>query len=255
MNPGALLDAFYVYASNAISAATVAVDALPVSYAFAAGMLATVNPCGFVMLPAFAAFYTTVEDGADTAPLRRLQRAAWMGILVTVAFIAIFGLAGLAITAGGRILLQWAGWAGVAVGVLLVVLGLYQLAARRSLFATATAGIRVQRARSTRGVLLFGVGYAVCSLGCTLPVFLVVAGSVFLGDRDFAESARRFVEYALGMGFVLTIIAVGVALVRERTTTLVRPLLPVVDGAANVMLILAGLYVIWYWTTKGSVLL
>ena len=28
------------------------VDALPVSYAFGAGMLASVNPCGFIMLPA-----------------------------------------------------------------------------------------------------------------------------------------------------------------------------------------------------------
>lgn len=38
------------------------VDALPVSYAFGAGMLASVNPCGFIMLPAFAAFYLTAGD-------------------------------------------------------------------------------------------------------------------------------------------------------------------------------------------------
>ena len=250
MNP---FDAFYEQATVWINALSRDVQALPVSYAFAAGMLATVNPCGFVMLPAFAGFYATA-GGASSAAMnsgRRLLRALWMGVLVTVAFVAIFTAAGALVTAGGRVIMEWAGWAGVVVGAALVALGVYQLVTRRAVFASATSGVRVQRSRTTGGVLLFGAGYAVCSLGCTLPAFLVVAGSVFLGDRDFAESLRRFMEYGAGMGLVLTVIAVGVALARDRATRFLRPLLPVVDATANAALVLAGVYVIWYWSTKG----
>lgn len=255
MSLGAFFEAFYVAASGWINYASQLVDALPVSYAFAAGMLATVNPCGFVMLPAFAAFYTTLDSNNEgLVTLRRLERALRMGVLVTVAFVAVFGSAGVLITLGGRALLRQAGWAGLVVGALLAGLGLYQLIMRRSLFANATAGMRVQRIRSARGVLLFGLAYAICSLGCTLPAFLVVAGSVFLGDRDFVHSLSRFVQYALGMGSVLTLIAVGVALMREQTTRWTRRVLPAIDGAANVLLVLAGMYIVWYWASKGSIL-
>ena len=36
---------------------------LPLGFAFAAGMVATVNPCGFVMLPAFLTMYLTDQQG------------------------------------------------------------------------------------------------------------------------------------------------------------------------------------------------
>lgn len=254
MNPDVVFETFYDQAMAWIMAFSQAVNELPVPYAVAAGMLATVNPCGFVMLPAYAAFYSTV-DGAPVVRRRQVARAAWMGILVTAAFVGFFALAGLVITAGGRALMEWAGWAGAVVGVVLIVLGGYQLITRRSVFAGWTSGIRVERSRTTRGVLLFGVGYATCSLGCTLPAFLVVAGSVFLGDRDFASSLLRFVEFGVGMGVVFTIVSVMVTLARNQVMRLARPVMPVTDIAANILLILAGLYVVWYWTSKGQVLL
>lgn len=98
---------------------------------------------------------------------------------------------------------------------------------------------------------MFGVGYAVSSLGCALPAFLVVAGSVFLGNGDASASLLRFVEYSAGMGFVLTVVAVGAAVARDQAVRFMRPLLPVVDVVANVFVILAGSYIVWYWGTKA----
>jgi cytochrome c biogenesis protein CcdA len=254
MNPDVIFETFYNQAMSWINTSAQAVNELPRPYAVAAGMLATVNPCGFVMLPAYAAFYSTA-DGSLVVRRRQVARATWMGILVTVAFVGIFALAGLVITIGGRALMEWAGWAGAVVGVLLVLLGGYQLLARRSVVAGWTPGIRVERKRTTGGVLLFGVGYATCSLGCTLPAFLVVAGSVFLGDRDFASSLVRFVEFGLGMGVVFTMASVMVTLARNQVMRFARPIMPVTEVAANVLLILAGLYVVWYWTSKGQVII
>ena len=101
-------------------------------------------------------------------------------------------------------------------------------------------------------MLLFGVGYAVCSLGCTLPAFLVVAGSVFIGNPDLVEATGRFVEYALGMGFVLTALTLGLSLAREQANRAATRILPLIDPAANTVLVLAGAYIVWYWTRNGS---
>ena len=231
------------------------VDALPVSYAFGAGMIASANPCGFIMLPAFIGFFITSNSPDLRLELtRRLGRAGWFGLLVTAAFIATFAAMGLAVTLGGRALMEWTGWAGIIVGVLLATFGLYQLVFRRSLFSGMAAGVRVRRDRSTRGALLFGLAYGVCSLGCTLPAFLVVAGGVFVGNAGFAESMWRFVEYGAGMGFVLAVVALAVAVFQEQGARTFRRFLPAAEFTANAMLVLAGAYIVWYWTANGPLL-
>ncbi|TAK73791.1 MAG: cytochrome c biogenesis protein CcdA [Dehalococcoidia bacterium] len=223
------------------------VHVLPFSFAFGAGMLATVNPCGFIMLPSFAAFYLATDGEETPALTRRLVRALQVGVLVTIAFVASFGLAGLVVTAGGRGIVRWSGWAGLGVGGLLVALGLYQLVTRRAVFAGVTASVRVSRSRTLRGVLAFGVAYAVASLGCTLPIFLLVVGSVFTGSNGYLGSAWRFVEYAAGMGMVLTLLTVGVAVARAPVVRFVSGVLPYVHGVANLALVFAGSYLVWYW--------
>ncbi len=255
MTPDAIFGAFSEQANEWLNIFARHVDALPVSYAFGAGMLATVNPCGFIMLPAFAAFYFT-SDGTTNGPTtgRRLSRALQMGALVTLAFVVTFGLAGLVISAGGRFITEWIGWAGLAIGVALIALGVYQLATRRSLFANATAGLRLQRSATPGGVLLFGVAYAVASLGCTLPVFMIVVGSVFSGTGTYLESVGRFLQYAAGMGLVLTVITLGIAAFRQQTTRIVGRVMPYVESTGNVLLVFAGGYLVWYWTGQGGVL-
>lgn len=37
-------------------------DYLPMGYAFGAGMVSTVNPCGFAMLPAYLSLYMGAKD-------------------------------------------------------------------------------------------------------------------------------------------------------------------------------------------------
>lgn len=255
MSLDGLFSAFSAQAYQAINVFARLVDALPVSYPFGAGMIASVNPCGFIMLPAFAAFYFTAGGTDEAAGAgRRVGRAAQMGALVTLAFVATFGLAGMLIGAGGQFILRWISWAGLAVGAVLIGLGAYQLAARRSLFAGATAGVRVGRSASLRGVLAFGVAYAVASLSCTLPVFLTVVAGVFAGTGSYLDSVMGFVEYAAGMGLVLTAVTLGIALFRHQTERLVGRVLPYVEATGNVLLVFAGGYLVWYWTVQGGMI-
>ena len=61
----------------------------PLGFAFAAGMVSTVNPCGFAMLPAYLGLYIGSNDAkmvASTA-VQKLAQALLVGLVVTSGFV------------------------------------------------------------------------------------------------------------------------------------------------------------------------
>jgi len=96
-----------------------------------------------------------------------------------------------------------------------------------------------------QGDFLFGIGYGVASLSCTLPLFLTVTGTAITGG--IIASALSFTAYALGMGTVLTALAVGAALSRSGLAAMMGSLLPYVNRASGALLLLVGLYVVYFW--------
>jgi cytochrome c biogenesis protein CcdA len=229
---------------------------LPVAYAFGAGMLASVNPCGFLMLPAYATYYVSTgeREREHFMPAARLVRAVQLGLLATLGFLAVFAPLGVLLSVGGRGLVRLFPYSSLVVGVALVVLGLGLLVSRRRLALTVGERVRLRRSKSVVGVFLFGVGYAVASLGCTLPVFLVAVGSA-LGTAGMLSGLVQMLNYALGMGVVLTAVSVSAALAQTAITVRLQRLLPYVERAGGVFLIAAGAYLVAYWYRYGRLLL
>ncbi len=96
--------------------------------AFVTGMLATVNPCGFAMLPGFLAFYL----GADTeqGPRRPVTAGLSAGAALGLGFAAVFTVSGLLLAIGLRLAIGWVPWLAVAVGAVLVTVGILQVFGR-----------------------------------------------------------------------------------------------------------------------------
>ena len=94
---------------------------LPLGYAFAAGMVASVNPCGVLMLSSYA-FYQVRTEGTDASPARRASRAVLISIIVTIGFVVIFGVVGGIVSAGGQWLIAAFPYAGLAIGIGMMVL-------------------------------------------------------------------------------------------------------------------------------------
>ena len=67
-------------------------DALPVGYAFGAGMVAALNPCGFALLPAYIGLYLGTTE-THSGP-RRFGRAFEVSAAMSAGFIVLFGSAG-----------------------------------------------------------------------------------------------------------------------------------------------------------------
>ncbi len=98
-----------------------------IGYAFGAGLLAAVNPCGVAMLPAVVGYELGVWSGGPVRPLRGL----WFGLRATAGFVGLFSAFGLVIVFGGRTLIGLVPWGAAAVGVGLVILGALTLSGRR----------------------------------------------------------------------------------------------------------------------------
>jgi cytochrome c biogenesis protein CcdA len=231
---------------------------LPIGYAFGAGMVSTVNPCGFAMLPAYLSLYIgTGEEGfVRRSPLVRAAKAVYIGSIVTLGFVVLFGLVGLGIAAGGQMLLRLMPWAGLATGVVLAVIGVMLLSGKHlyaGLAARLAARVGTQGASGVRAFFLFGIGYATASLACTLPIFLVVVGSS-IAARGILGGFYQFISYALGMGLVLVVLTLGMALFKGATVGSFRAVLPYVERISAVLILLMGSYLVYYWLTKGGLL-
>ncbi|MGH9137988.1 MAG: cytochrome c biogenesis CcdA family protein [Acidimicrobiales bacterium] len=218
----------------------------PLALAFTAGLVATVNPCGFAMLPAYLSWYLGSDDSAPAALPDRLARALLVGGTVSAGFLVVFGAAGTLITVGVRSFIDYVPWVALVIGAALAGLGIALLAGRDLAVALPKphAGTR---SRQLRSMVAFGASYAVASLSCTLPVFLAVVASTFTRD-NVASGVATFAAYATGMSVVLLAVTIALALAQH---TLVRRLRAVgrhLNRIAGALLVVAGGYIVYYWT-------
>lgn len=217
---------------------------LPIFWAFGAGMLATVNPCGFALLPAYVAYFLGTEEETFQAQNRaaRLGRAVLLGLLVTAGFIAVFSIVGLVVSIGGRALIQVVPWASGLIGVALILIGVALLAGRALYLPVALPHLN-PHGRGGVSAFLFGIAYAIASLSCTLPIFImIVGGALALQGAGWA----LFLSYGLGMGVVLVALTVSAALFKGVVTRYLRAALPYVKRLSAVFLVGAGAYLVFY---------
>jgi len=223
--------------------------------AFGAGMVAAVNPCGFVMLPVYLGLYVGQGEGrAKMSVARRLTQALFVSSVVGIGFVVLFGITGLAISAGAQTVGDVFPWIGLGLGFALGLGGSYVLAGGKLYAAAAQRAanrIGSPSDSSLRGYFLFGISYGVASLSCALPVFLaLVSGS--LASGGFLDAVVQFLLYAGGMALVITVLTIGMALAKSAVAGSMRRLLPYMGAVSGLLLLLVGAYIVFYWLTEGG---
>jgi cytochrome c-type biogenesis protein len=228
----------------------------PLGFAFSAGMVSSVNPCGFAMLPAYLGLYLGDSNNAgDERGLpSRLQRAVVVGSTVTAGFVVMFAIVGIPIGLGARSIVGLFPWIGLAIGVLLTLVGTYILSGGNMYNNVAmrlSSRMGNVNNNSVRGYFTFGVGYGTASLSCTLPIFLAVIGGTFTSET-FLDSLLQFVLYGFGMGTVILMLTLGMAVARGAIVGGLRNVLPYVGTISALMLLVSGAFIIYYWLTIGE---
>ena len=211
--------------------------------AFATGMVATINPCGFAMLPAYLSYFLGMEDPSTTAAAG-VRRALAVGLAVSAGFLLVFGIMGIVITKGADEIKGVLPWVTIVIGVGLVGLGIAMVRG----FEPVLNLPKLQKGTGSRqlwSMFLFGVSYAVSSLSCTIPLFLVAVGGTFTRS-SFAAGMATFLAYALGMALTLMALTLAIALARQGLVRWLRGALHYVNRAAGVLLIVAGAYMAYY---------
>lgn len=221
------------------------IEGVPVSLALVSGGLATLNPCGFPLLPAFLSFYVGAEDARLPRAPTRVGQGLVVGLLVTAGFLGLFTMIGLPITLGATAVARAVPWAGIGLGIGLTAFGLLVLAGKQVRLPAARP-LRVAPEQRARTMVLFGVSYGLASLGCTLPIFLTLVGSS-VGAGPTTASIVAFAAYGFGMAVVLMALSVAAALAQQGLARWLRRFLPYLPRVTGGLLVLAGGYLTYYW--------
>jgi cytochrome c biogenesis protein CcdA len=183
----------------------------------------------------------SANPAAQRAPIRR---ALLVSTSVSSGFLLVF----LVIGTISRLFTQWielnAKYAGLLIGVALVVMGLAMLAGWKPSFITPSIG--GGRDRSLRTMFIFGIAYAVASIGCTIG-FLTTAIFGSIGLNGFASGVLSIVLYGVGMGLLVSTLTVTLAVAQGGLLRVLKNGLRYMDKLAAGFIVLTGMYLTWYW--------
>ena len=205
-------------------------------------MAATVNPCGFALLPAYLSAFIGLDE--DSSKRSAVTRALSVSAVMTAGFVTVFGLFGAVITKFISGVQEHLPWATIVIGIGLVGLGIYLLTGRQLVVNIP----KLQRGGADGTLLsmyLFGVSYAVASLSCTIGPFLAVTSTTFRNE-SYLSGVAVFVVYGLGMGVVVGVLTLAVALAKDGLVAKFRSLLPKMNRIAGALMVIAGAYVAYY---------
>ncbi len=223
-------------------------------FPLSAGLVAAFNPCGFAMLPAYVSYFLGLESDDETNMAKNVIRGLAVGLTMTLGFLTVFGIIGLltsTFVSEGTVESK-IGYATIGFGVLMIPLGI-------AMVKGYEPKLKLPRVQAGTGsnqlpsVFLFGISYAVVSVSCTIGIFLAVVAGSFTND-GIVDGTAVFLAYGAGMGLVIMILTLGVALARNSVATNMRRVLPHVNKISGVMLALAGLYLISYGWWEVQVL-
>ena len=211
---------------------------------FLRGMVATVNPCGFILLPTYLMYFLGMQGSAPGSSRASIRRALLVGSSLSAGFMAVFVAVGLVSYHFTNWLVVNAKYATVVIGIGLVVLGVAMLAGYKLPISTPTLDAG-GRSTGVGSMFVFGVAYAVASLGCTIGLFLP---SLFAARSDgFVAGVARVAAYGVGMALVVMALTVALAVANTSLLGVLRSGMRYVQTIAAVFVIVSGLYLVYYF--------
>jgi len=219
------------------------VDQDLVGLAFGAGLVAALNPCGFAMLPAYLALVVRGEDVSRSVAVGRALAAT---AAMALGFVVVFGGFGALTVSAAATVQPYLPYGTVAIGIVLVALGIWLLAGRE---ITAVRGLArdARWAPTARLGSMFGYGisYALASLSCTVGPFLAVTAAGLRGG-SVVGAVAVYVAYAAGFTLVVGVLAVAAALASSAAADRMRRIVPYINRISGALLVVVGVYVGYY---------
>ncbi len=166
--------------------------------------------------------------------------------LSTIGLMAMFGLLGFVPILFGTIVYQYIPWLILVSGIIVISMGLTVLLG----IELPTFPVFVMRSHASRGgisgFVLYGIAYGMTALSCSSPIFISVVVFTF-SSGNFFQGIVLFIFYALGMGSTLITSTLIFVFVGEPILHKFVESVEKLRKASGILLIVIGLYLIYYF--------
>ena len=223
------------------------------AYNFILGVMSAVNPCGFVLLPTYLIYYLGTELQRQESAAVTLRRALLVGSAVSSGFVGLFLIVGIITQSVTTAVLDNSKYFAFVVGLCLVVMGAMMFAGWKP--RIMQPNVSIQRERTYRNMFVFGIAYAIASVGCTLG-FLTSAVFGSVGRHGFVSGVVSIGLYGVGMASLVIALTVALAFAQMNIVSSLKKSFRFFDKVSAFFVLITGLYLTWYWygaiTERGS---
>lgn len=217
------------------------------SLSFIRGMVAAVNPCGFILLPTYLMYFLGLQGTMPGSQRATVRRAVIVSAAVSTGFLSVFLVAGVISYNFTSWINENAKYATGAIGVALLVLGIAMLFGYKLPFMTPRLdGAGDGPKQTVRAMFVYGIAYAVASIGCTIGLFIATVFSTTTRD-GLVSGVGNMVAYGAGMALLVSALTIALASANTGLLKVLRGSLQYVDRIAAFFVTLSGLYLLWYF--------
>ena len=217
------------------------------SLSFIRGMVAAVNPCGFILLPTYLMYFLGLQGTMPGSQRATMRRAVIVSAAVSTGFLSVFLVAGVISYNFTNWINENAKYATGAIGVGLLVLGVAMLFGYKLPFMTPRLDAGGDGPKQTvSAMFVYGIAYAVASIGCTIGLFIATVFSTTAREGVVA-GVGNVLAYGAGMALLVSALTVALASANTSLLKLLRGGLRYVDRIAAGFVVLSGLYLLWYF--------
>ena len=232
------------------------VEIVLISLAFISGITAFFGPCGVAMLPAYVSYIFGSSSGKNNNPVSNtIYKGFLFGVITTLGIISVYLLMGSAFSLGGTFLKPLVPLMGLIFGIILAALGIavYFEKFPYVSFSRAKPAKPPMKKPGFNSFYLFGAGYGIAQLSCTLPIFLLVVSQALIAD-NFIDGTLIFLTYGAGIGAGVTIISIVTMLSREAAQRYINIVSCRIRNITALILMVSGLYQIYFHLAISNVL-
>lgn len=214
-----------------------------VYFSFIQGVLAFLAPCAVALLPGYIVAFISRNSESDPTVVTRMARGLKLALLSILGILVIYAIAGGMIIIAAQVLKNYMKWITVGMGAVLIVLGILMIIGKNVSFS-----LNMNNATHTTEAVeafIFGIAYAIGALGCLFPLFLVVATQAMAAPTAW-QGASYIGAYFAGISGMMIAAILLSTFAKDLLMKYLRKILPHMERLTGVLLVLAGMYVIYY---------
>ncbi|MFM1984627.1 MAG: hypothetical protein RL723_1062 [Actinomycetota bacterium] len=215
-----------------------------ISIAIVAGVLATFNPCGFALLPAYLSALVIGGEGENKKASAVYARAIRFSAGMALGLVAVFSAFALIVFPFSLSLEQYLPVVTAVIGVFLIVFGI-QLLRGKSPVLKRILNPNIAPKKQFITQIGYGVTFALGSLSCTIGPFLAIA-STALASGSIAKIITSFALYGAGMAITVLILALLTAATNRALISKIRRATPVIEKLTAILVVVVGIYISFY---------